>query len=106
MATGTETVVRLRSSGTPPRHGAPAPVAETVITRCILIPRTSSEDQERADTVIVGYTLVAPPGTDLVATDRVRARGVMWEIDGEPGDYRSLSGVRRQLIAALRRVRG
>lgn len=106
MATGAETVVVLRSTGTPGRHGAPAPVVETEVRRCALIPRTSSEETDGADTVVVGYTLVAPPGTDLLATDRVRARGVMWEIDGEPGDYRNLRGVPRQVIAALRRVRG
>lgn len=101
-AKGNESVIRLRSNGTPGRFGVEAAPVETVIQQCHVIPRSSTEDD---NTVIVGLTLVAPGGTDLLATDRVRWEGKTYEIEGQPGDYRK-RGRSRAVIAALRRVTG
>lgn len=105
-STGVETVERLRETGTPGRHGARGSEEATPIHNTTLIPRTSSEDVDGRDTVVIGYTLVCPPGTDLKATDRIRARGERWSIDGMPGDYRTKRGKAKAVMAALTRVEG
>lgn len=104
-APGRETVVRLREQGPRGRHGARAREDELVIERCHVIPRTSSEDTDRQNTVIVGMTLVAPGGTDLLATDRVQHGNDVYEIEGMPGDYKK-NGRSVAVIAALARVEG
>jgi hypothetical protein len=106
-AKGTETAVRLRASGVAGRHGVQAAEAAVAIEHCHFLPRTSSEATDRADTVVIGLTLVAPGGTDLKATDRIRRAldDTVWEIDGEPGDYRK-RGRSQVVIAALRRAVG
>lgn len=105
-STGVETVIRLRETGAPGRHGARGPEAPQEIRNTTLVPRTSTENTDGRDTVVVGYTLICPPGTDLLATDRVRARGDVWTIEGEPGDYRTKRGKAKAVIAALQKVSG
>lgn len=104
--TGIETVTRLRAPAAAGRFGATGTPLEQDIPDCTIIPRTSSEDTQDGDTVIIGLTLVAPPLTDLVATDHVRVRGLVYEIEGDPGDYRTKRGKAKAVIAALRRVTG
>ncbi|MFG7940959.1 hypothetical protein [Streptomyces cacaoi] len=48
--------------------------------------------QQGRDTVIVGITVYAPPGTGIRTTDRVkvegrRYEGALFEVTGEPGDW-------------------
>lgn len=97
-----ETVVRIRRTaqtnpdGTIVRDERGQPVygtpAETDITGCVVTPREAApqvggQDQQARDTVIIGYTVYAPSGTDIVTTDQVRVRGELCEITGFPGDW-------------------
>jgi hypothetical protein len=91
-----ETVVRLRRGPSPGRdpRGQPIPgtVVETAIVGCVVAPRQESaavggEQQQARDTVIVGWTVYAPPGADVITTDRVRIRGEVCEVTGQPGDW-------------------
>lgn len=106
-AKGKEVATRLRENGPAGRHGARGAETETAIRGCHFIPRTSSEDQDDANTVIVGLTLICPGGTDLTAQDRIRREldGLVYEIEGEPGDFRK-GGRSKAVMAALRRVTG
>lgn len=104
-ARGVETVTRLRPSGAAGRHGAPGPRVRFDISGCHMIPRTSSEDTDRQNTVIVGYTLVAPGGTDLQPSDQIEWRGDTYEVVGLPAAYEK-GGRAKAVIAALRRVTG
>lgn len=106
MSTGVETVVRLRPAGLAPRHGARAPEDEKKISGCTLIPLASDEQGGTVATTATAYQLVMPGGTDLKATDRIRARGYVWEVDGEPADYRTKRGRAKAMIAIIRRVSG
>lgn len=45
------------------------------------------DQQQARDTVIVGYTVYAPAGSDFLTTDQVRIRGEICEITGFPGDW-------------------
>jgi hypothetical protein len=83
------------------------------IAGCGVAPRTS--DELHADGragVIVGLTLYAPAGSDLRTRDRIEIPAGApnpgtYEIEGEPGEWRSpLTGWAPGVEAALRRVEG
>lgn len=71
---------------------------------CIIVPRTSSETDDRQETVIVGLTVYAPPLTNIRSSDEVTARGTRWRVIGEPGDYRNAAGRRKTVAIALERT--
>lgn len=91
-----ETIVVLRSGPSPGRdprgQPLPGPVTEHSVAGCVVTPRQAlpnagGEEQQGRDSVIGGWTVYAPPGTDMRTTDRVRIRGEVCEITGEPGDW-------------------
>lgn len=88
-----QTVTVLRSTpGGYDADGDPvtSTTAEHDIEGCAVAPRTSEPvDGRGRQGVIVGLTLYAPAGADLLHTDQVRIDGVVYEIDGEPGVWRS-----------------
>lgn len=105
-APGAESVVIRRLSGTPGRHGVEAPRSDLPLAGVAIIPRTSTEsDDPSSNTVVVGLTMIAPGGTVLLPTDEVVWQDKVYEIEGEPGDYRK-RGRSRIVIVALTRVRG
>jgi hypothetical protein len=53
------------------------------------------------NTVITGAVLYAPAGADILHTDRIRAHGLMYEVEGEVGDWQE-----RGLQVSLRRSTG
>lgn len=112
-----ETVLRLRRGPSPGRdsRGQPIPgtIAEHPVAGCVVTPRSASPavggaEQQARDTVIVGYTVYAPAGSDWRTTDQVRIRGEVCEITGEPGDWgRSpFTGTRGPVQFAADRVTG
>lgn len=76
-----------------PVTGDPDPESTTTHTvdGCALAPRTSTEEQELGTQVVVGLTLFAPFGADIVSADIVWLPDdpEPWEVDGERGDWRS-----------------
>lgn len=91
-----ETVIRLRRGPSPGRDSRgqpiPGPLAETPVHGVVVTPRQESpqvggDQQQARDTVIVGYTVYDPNGTDWLTTDQVRIRGVNCDITGQPGDW-------------------
>lgn len=98
-----ETITRLRTApgptgpdGRPVRddRGQPVPgeVVETDVPGCVVTPRTEplkvgGAVQQGRDTVIDGYNVYAPSGSDWLTTDQVRIRGLLCGITGEPADW-------------------
>ena len=92
-----ETVTRLR--GTPvvdPYSGQPTGLAwvtpaELAIPGVGVEPRPSGEpvaDARNATTS--GFTLYGiPAGTDITPADRMRVRGVVYDVDGDPATWRN-----------------
>jgi hypothetical protein len=85
----------------------------SVIAGCPTWPRSAgnqmftSEHVQAQDIVIVGLTIVFPPGTDVHFTDQVIVRGDLYEIDGEPGIHTSpLTGFAAGVEIALKRFMG
>jgi hypothetical protein len=94
------------------RNDVPGIPAETDVPGCGIAPRDGNgsggnEIVQARDTVIAGLVLYAPSGTDLRATDRVRVAGVLYEVDGPPGAFRSpFTGSTGPVVAALQLVTG
>lgn len=110
-----ETVTIVRPG--PPTHDAygndvPGAPVEIDVPGCGISPRSANaaggtEIVQGRDTVITGLTLYAPAGTDLRATDRVRIAGVLYEVEGQPGSFRSpFTGGAGPVMAALELVTG
>lgn len=74
----------------------------------MLYPRTSVELVDGRDTIITGTVLLAPPGADLRATDRIRLPdGSEHEVRGAPGTWLSpLTGWHPGIQAVLEEVTG
>lgn len=108
---GNATIVRVRTAaGTADRYGdtLAGTVTRTTIDNAAVSPRTSEDIDGRGRAgVIVGLNLYAPHGTDLVFTDQVEVDGVLYDIEGEPGSWKSpLSSWEAGVEVALRRAAG
>lgn len=81
---------------------------EVDIPNVAVEPRPSSEPvQDARNSVVSGFTLYMKTGGDLTPLDRVRVRGVVYDIDGEIADWRSpYSGSRPGLVVQTKRVAG
>lgn len=82
---------------------------ETTVDGCAVAPRFSDvagfieTDQRGRAGVVIGYTVYAPPGTVVKRTDRMRVRGVEYDVDGEPGVWISpFEGVEKGVEIALK----
>lgn len=93
-------------------NDVPGPPTEIPIPGCSVSPRdgtgsASNELLDARDTVITGLTLYAPYGTDIRATDRVRIGAELYEVDGQPGSFRSpFTGSTGPVAVALELVTG
>ncbi len=92
VAGDVETVTVLRDGGRDKFGDEIGPVVEIPIGGCLFAPGASYEFvagatrgvQEAANQVDTDATVYAPAGSDVRATDRIRARGVDYQIVGDP----------------------
>jgi hypothetical protein len=87
-------IVRLRaSSADTDRYGDPVATGEperTPLLGAFVAPRESNDINDRGrQGVIVGLTLFAHFGTDIVHTDQIEVDGVIYNVDGEPGQWKN-----------------
>lgn len=112
-----ETVILLRAGASASRDAVgipvPGPVSEIPIHQCVVAPREElpapgGPEQQGRDTVIRGWTVYAPPGTSVLTTDRVRIRGEVCEITGNPASWGQspFTGVRGPVQFAADRISG
>lgn len=88
-------------------NDVPGPSVETEVAGCAVWPRTSSEDVQARLQVLEGLNVLAPYGTVVGPHDRVRVRGLLYDVDGDPGEWRSpLTGFRGGVQIELTRVTG
>jgi len=104
-----ETVIRIRRiPGGRDAYGDPVGDSEDrlTITGCALAPRQAGEQIAPGRLAVTsGMDLYAPAGSDILPSDRIEVRGVLWEVDGEPGDWVSpYTGRRPGMIVPLVRV--
>jgi hypothetical protein len=101
-------VTLVRPAGSDP-FGDPLPgEAGRTSVAGVFAPGSTSEDLlGRGATAYTTATLYLPVGTDVRRTDRVEVRGTVWEVDGEPVEWRSPgTGRRAGLQVNLRAVKG
>lgn len=105
---GNATVVRIRGAGVDDYGDPTGADVRVTLTGCGVAPRTSEDIDDRGrQGVIVGLTLYAPYGTDLLHTDRVEVDGVVYEADGDLGSWKSpLTSWEAGIEIALRRAAG
>lgn len=103
------TVVRIRPLGFDdygdPVEGDPN---RLTLDNCAVAPRSSSDITERGrQGVIVGLSLFAPYGSDVIHSDLLEVDGVLYEVDGEAGPWKSpFTEWEAGLEIALRRAAG
>ncbi|RDG37960.1 hypothetical protein [Streptomyces corynorhini] len=103
---GAHTITILRP---PPadQFGDPTgPPAEREVSGAFMQPVTTTERLDGRDTVVSGWQVFLPPSTDIRATDQVRWRDDLYEVDGDPQPQDDLAGRTRHLEVRLRRVTG
>jgi hypothetical protein len=104
-----ETVTVVRPPGRD-RYGDPLPGSATEVDYdgCAWWPRTSTEVAVGQNTLIEGIDVFFPDsGTDVRATDRLRLRGVLYDVEGDPGEWRSeLTGTEAGTQVSAKRVTG
>lgn len=94
------TVVRPPARG---RFGDPVvgSTTEFEVSGCQFAPGPSAEGPVAANTVEAEATVYAPPNVDILATDKVRARGELWVVYGAPQFWGSFG-----TVIPLRRATG
>ena len=89
----TETVTRLRASTTTDEYHNDledwsSPLELDIVTLAPAEPRPSSEPaQDSRNAVVSGWTLYLPEGSDVTAQDRIRVRGQVYPVQGQPADW-------------------
>jgi hypothetical protein len=105
LAGETVTLIRRTRTGQDSDGNDTWSTSEVDVPGCAVWPRGSSELVQGQDMVIVGLTVLLPTGTAVVATDRARVRGDLYEVDGQPGEWRScFTGLSSGVQVALTRV--
>lgn len=81
--------IRIRPGRPTDRFNDPiGPVPEWVdIPGATVVPRTSTEDEQRGPVIISGFMVVVGPAVAVRHTDELEIRGKIHQIDGEIGDY-------------------
>lgn len=103
---GADTVTRLRGQARDEFGDVAGADAELVIAGCSVQPASAIESTDRGELLVVNVTLYAPPGTDLLATDRVRWAGSVYEVNGAPSAWTARDGKPSHVIAELKLVQG
>lgn len=90
----TESVVRIRPGQADDGYGgttaswADDDVDRLTIDGCLIAPLTEAELVVGGrQGVMVGWTVYAPDGVDVAASDRLDIRGTEFDVDGEPADW-------------------
>lgn len=102
------TVVRVRGAD-PDAYGDPVgDPDEDELDGCSVAPRTSTDIADRGrQGVVIGLTLLAPFGTDIIHTDQLKVDGVLYDIDGDPGSWKNpFTGWEAGIEVALTRATG
>lgn len=100
---GSETITVVRKPKTDRLSSATATATEHDVDGCVVLPRSSFEEGKGWVTVD-GKQIIAPYGADVKAGDLVRVEGVLWDVDGVPGNYRNRRAKGKATIFYLKRV--
>ncbi|MEE2041973.1 hypothetical protein Q7689_00795 [Nocardiopsis tropica] len=107
MRFGREVLTVVRGPGTD-RHGDPLPgiPTETPISGWDIQPGATTEDTDSGNTVTAEWIAIGPPAADITATDQVRWRGDLYQVEGAPGRWPDERGRPHHTEVELSRIRG
>ena len=105
------TLTRVRRAGRDRNNDPTGTAVELDVPGCVVWPTdgngtSGNEQTDRADTVVIGYTAMLPPDTDVKPTDQWRYGGALFEQVGEAGRYVNGFVGTRVLTIVLRRTTG
>jgi hypothetical protein len=107
---GDQSITILRAGTTTDSHNDGVPdwdtPSSTIISNCYVEQGTTDEQLINRDTVEILWTVYAPPGIDVLATDRIVFEGITYDIDGQPGVNRSFTRKLDYTGIALKRWEG
>jgi hypothetical protein len=105
-----DTVTRKRPTFTIDSHGNRTPdwtaTTDTVIRGCSLQPGATEEVLGGRDTTLIDYTVYAPAGIDITATDGVDVDGILYQVNGAVRRWSSPTGATGHVMFELRRWEG
>ncbi len=107
-----ETVTRLRAPAVTDRYNAEkrdwSTAVETDLPGCAVAAGGSVEPLEVGrSSVVSDFDVIAPPATDILATDRLVVRGVTCEVEGQPFDWRHpWTGWQPGMVIKVKAVQG
>lgn len=84
----------------------PGDPAEFEVTGTSMQPASSIESIDGGDQIVSLWDWFVPPGTDVRATDQVRFRGELYDVDGDPQPLDDERGRPHHVEVRLRRVDG
>lgn len=101
----TDTVVRIRPGSTA-RRGSTEPdwstATELTINGCSIQPASTSLSQDgRVLGISDGMTAYFPPGSDVQAGDRIRIGTDVYQVNGDPREWKSPTGRVSNIQVAL-----
>lgn len=64
----------------------------TEVAGCSVQPTSATESTDRGELTITNLTVYLPPGTDILATDRVRWLGDVYAVNGPPARWNDETG--------------
>lgn len=90
------------------KHGDPLLVDldEVTVTGCYMQQASTVETIDGRNTVVSVWDLFMPPGVAISALHRVRWRGDLYDVDGDPTPWDDGQGVAHHIEVRLRRVTG
>lgn len=108
------TTVTIQHAGTTDPYGDPTPGTSVDVEGCAVAPRSSTDIggtsgvvERGRNGVLVGLTVFFPSGTVIVDTDRFLIDGVLFQLEGVAGVWRSpFTGWEPGVEAALSRAAG
>jgi hypothetical protein len=109
--------LRVLHAGSPEQdeygNDIPSPPTEQTVHGCAVWPGTAASDRASKElvgernSVTYGLVVFLPAGVVITPADQVIVRGALYEVDGEPGAWRSyLTGTVAGTQVSLRRVEG
>ncbi|MFF2651473.1 hypothetical protein [Streptomyces sp. NPDC058045] len=79
---------------------------ERDVPGCNMQPVSSTEQNDNRTQVVTRWRLAGPRSMGLTALSKVRFRGVLYEVDGDPGEHGSYAGILDHTEAFLKVVSG
>lgn len=107
-----ETVTRLRAPYAEDRYGNPASTrdwalaSELDIPGCSVQPMVGDEVLGDRDSIAHRWILYAPPGVDVVPTDRISHRGTTYEVQSDIRRWTGATGAVDNVQMEMERIDG